>query len=342
MNRINRITTTDITFATDGQSDYPAHYVPGLEPYGVVGADQPIYTAIGPIVASDLARRADFVKIAYDRSLRRYSARRAWVLPVGPGPLVYLRTDKGTFRVSPTATVGLNVAGEDGARGEVQTLQPGRRLFACRITRHVNGYPRVQLRDGRQGQELLHRLVARDVCGFDVDGRVIHHVNEDKLDNRPENLHVYHNQSEHARDHMLKLSAEGKNPSQIRARRARKRNAAPDRAPEPGASVRERSLEVGRRLRDAGHSFGTPTEYLEAYRAVFGRGPVPPFTGFDTLQAFVDALDRENHSVVEVGCARVGERFLVMVSGTHGRDPVTIWPVESVTPFGSGLVIDGL
>lgn len=49
-----------------------------------------------------------------------------------------------------------------------------------------------------------HRIVAEQMLGRPLKtGEVVHHINEDKRDNRPENLMVFSSQAEHARWHEL-------------------------------------------------------------------------------------------------------------------------------------------
>jgi hypothetical protein len=57
---------------------------------------------------------------------------------------------------------------------------------------------------------LEHRLVMEDVLGrYLTDEEVVHHENEDKEDNRLDNLRLFASQAEHARYHRLKEMAVG-------------------------------------------------------------------------------------------------------------------------------------
>ena len=50
----------------------------------------------------------------------------------------------------------------------------------------------------------VHRQVVEQMLGRKLlPGEVVHHINGDKRDNRPENLQVFESQAEHARWHKL-------------------------------------------------------------------------------------------------------------------------------------------
>ena len=86
----------------------------------------------------------------------------------------------------------------------VRLTRTGRRNARFNHRRWLNraGYWVVRLPDG--GEMYEHRLVAEEMLGRPLtETEVVHHINEVKWDNRPENLMVLQDQGAHNRLHGL-------------------------------------------------------------------------------------------------------------------------------------------
>ncbi len=169
-----------------------------------------VYTAAGPVAVSELARSGtDFVTVSYNPVLGRVQAStaRAWLS--GRKQLVTLVTDKGRFSMSADHPVMLM----SGGYAPVGELTEGMSIRPASVTVNALGYHRVGLHDGRKGKESVHRLVARDVMGLDIDGKEVHHKDRNTANNIPVNLEP-HRRDEHLRVHAAEDFAAGTHPFQ--------------------------------------------------------------------------------------------------------------------------------
>jgi ribonucleoside-diphosphate reductase alpha chain len=156
---------------------------------------QCVYTENGPVPVIELASRESFIALSYDPPAGRYKAKRAKAWLAGRKNVVRITTDKGAFDVTDDHPVKLS----SGPYVLAGALTPGMSLFAGSVDTQ-QGYLRVHLRDGRKGKDRLHRLIATDVLGVDLEGKVVHHKDGNKLNNSIENLEIT-TQSDHAAQH---------------------------------------------------------------------------------------------------------------------------------------------
>src|SRR5207244_1451974 len=141
----------------------------------------------------------DFMVLSYDPPARRFMAKTARAWHAGRKQVVRVTTDKGWFDVTSDHPIRLSnhkawLAGD---------LQFGMSLFACAMDRQ-HGHLRVHLKDGMKGKNFFHRLIAHDVLGHDLSGRIVHHRDGNVDNNDPSNLEVM-TQAEHASQHGREL-----------------------------------------------------------------------------------------------------------------------------------------
>ena len=167
---------------------------------------QLVYTQKGPVSVQSLTDEGkDFVVISWDPPSGRYKAKTARAWKSGHKEVYRVTTDKGHFDLSHDHPMKL----ASGEFVRVKDLKVGQSLFAGTASTHPQGYPTInktQFHD--DGSERFSRMVARDVMGEDIEGKIVHHKNEDILDTDPSNLHACY-QSEHAKHHMDDQVSEG-------------------------------------------------------------------------------------------------------------------------------------
>lgn len=103
----------------------------------------------------------------------------------------------------------------DGSYRAAIDLEPGDRLMPCTFKVDANGYlavyePMETVGDGNPTYAAVHRLVARALCGRELEeGDVVHHRNGDKTDPSPSNLEIMRRGS-HVRVHLADMEAEAR------------------------------------------------------------------------------------------------------------------------------------
>jgi ribonucleoside-diphosphate reductase alpha chain len=338
-----------------------------LAPYTLV------YTASGPIPVKDLAEQGeDFIVLSYDPPAGRFKAKTARAWHAGRKLVVRVHTDKAWFDLTYDHPVRLSNHLVRRA-GELETSVS---LFACAIdTQH--GHLRVHLRDGMKGKQFVHRLIAHDVMGFDLTGKVVHHHDGDVCNNLPSNLEVM-TQGEHAGLHSREFAARGEDVFQLEdfshcgeqngmsstgrfyadAQRAEAYSAKKSlELLQRGNAVEmqevaatQKMLNTAFELINAGYSIDTFEEYVEARKAHFGR--IASISGlrrkitqrFGTYDNFLQEVAANNHKVLWVEEVGVMDVYDVEVDCPTPDDKspdsghnFVIWPDARKT--GSGIVV---
>lgn len=291
---------------------------------------QKVYTASGPIAVKELADKGeDFCVISWHPPENRYKVKTARAWQSGHKTVVKVVTDKGEFHLSADHPVLLN-----GDVGYVRAgdLKAGQSLKACTIYDRL-GYVRVNLRNGKKGKRMLHRMVAEDILGQSTRGFSVHHIDGNKQNNVPSNLQVI-TQAEHSAIHAAKDVASGVHPFQLQrfpkagamngmhstsafwademkayAYRARKREELLERGNAAVIQVRstaQRMLNMMFKVKNLGGDMSTLESYLTSREQLVGkiadkrktRASIKKF--FGTYENAIAEMAAVNHQVVRV------------------------------------------
>lgn len=292
--------------------------------------DQPVMTERGPIPVKELADLGqEFYVISWDPKLRRNCVKKAKAFSSDTKSIVEVITDKATFKLSHDHPVCLRT----GEWVMASQLKPGRRLMPCGIKRQKGDYYRIPLHNGDKDRELLHRLVALDILGQSIANKVVHHIDENPLNNHPDNLSVI-TQSEHAKLHTELKVSEGThvfqthtfpkngadNPMHSSAdfwrdeekveayKQKQSANISSERAKAQQAlSTKKRMMNRVWKLINAGHDVCDFKSYMKALRrckigigASKNRQLERIEKYFGSYQGLMTAVDNDNHKVLSI------------------------------------------
>ncbi len=332
-----------------------------------------VYTARGPVTVKELAESGnDFIVLSYDPPAGRYKAKTARAWHAGRKRVVHISTDKGWFDLTHDHPVRLS----NHKVCRAAELETGMSLFACAVDRQ-HGHLRVHLRDGMKGKTFFHRLIAHDVMGEELDGRIVHHVDEDVDNNDPSNLEVM-TQAEHASRHGRQLAALGEHVFQqeqfphhglfngmsaasrfwqdgekvagYRAKQSAGMVARGQAGEMQVEASRQKMLNTAFDLLNAGYDISTFEAYVEARKRHIGR--IASISGlrrkiderFGSYEAFLQEVAANNHRVLWVDPVGEMDVYDVEVDCPTPDDKsprsghnFVIWP--DLRHTGSGIVV---
>ena len=217
---LSKIRSSYEKLASGSYTSGPLSWMRGLDQYAMamksggscLAPYQKVYTSSGPISVKELAdSRSEFVVLSWDPPANRYKAKKATAWHAGTKEVIRINTDKGSFDFSIDHPFKLST----GKFVRADELKVGMSLFSCAINKNDGGYLRVNLKDGKKGKELLHRMVAKDVSGSDTYRMSVHHKDGNKYNNAPDNLECM-TDSEHITEHSKKLVEDGVHTFQTR------------------------------------------------------------------------------------------------------------------------------
>ena len=120
--------------------------------------------------------------------------------------------------MSDVATACIDCQKPIAVRKDRLATNPARRCWDCHLAARAarpglrpDGYREVRV--ATNDRRLEHRVVAEQSIGRPLrKGEVVHHLNHDRTDNRPENLVVCRTAGEHLRDYHLDRRWRGRKP----------------------------------------------------------------------------------------------------------------------------------
>lgn len=330
--------------STGGKASGPVSFMKALDSFaGVIKSGgkclapwQKIFTEYGPVEVMKLSHLNKFIVLSYDPPSNRIKAKWAKAWKEEEKDLVRIYTDKGKFDLSYDHPVKLST----GEYVEAIKLNNGMSLFSGSVN-EFNGYYRVNLRDGKKGKELFHRMIVKDILNENLDNIIIHHIDEDKKNNIISNLNII-NQSKHAKIHMNKLVEKNEHIFQNQSfpqygkdnpmhkeskfwKDKKKVNKYIEKQQkilvESGRAIdmqklaaKQKMLNLAYKLINNGHEFSNFETYIKARKTFFGYLPSSENKIFDainrnfrTFENFIKELDKNNHRVIKI--EKIGKRI---------------------------------
>jgi ribonucleotide reductase alpha subunit len=153
-------------------------------------ANTPILTNTGYKRVVDLVDK-DFICFSKNIIADRIEAKKAKAFKSGIKKCVRVTTDKGIFEVSHDHPFLL----KDDRYLAADQLKEGMRLDAAYSQLSKDNYAQFRLKDSAHMK--IHRILARDILCDDIDNRVVHHIDHDRLNNHIDNLLVMDNADHH-------------------------------------------------------------------------------------------------------------------------------------------------
>ena len=278
--------------------------------------DQRVYTSVGAKKAGELALSGEeFVILSYSRRLGRVAAKKAYATYSGVKECVRVTTDKGVFELSCDHPMMLKT----GEFVHAVNLKVGQSLFQVSTSKHTDGYIRVGLHDRKKGKAYMHQLVLGDVMGFDLSDGVVHHKDENRLNNLEENLEIV-SRAEHFLGH-VGSTKRSSTVLKMWHRVATDSDFAETYRQNRLLRSKQKQLDAAYKIINLGYDISTEGKYRAAIAKVTGKSSkTDSFAArlkricknFGSYDNFVSELAENNHRVVSV--EPVGIKPVYMIS----------------------------